>query len=152
MSLSDRYFPEGWGPLIDSAGKMIPLAPLLRTRSVEAFGIYRSSWTLYQPKALVWHYAYWGDLSGFCNAVQYTGGKIPQCKWEKIIPPPFQEAWKAFVDDLSKAQPSADRLDKHVQQLVPLFSCSTFEIPLRVVSPCEVLKLSGLEHHCGASS
>ncbi len=45
----------------------------------------------------------------------YPVGKIPHTKWERIIPPPFQEAWKAFLDDLSKPKPSADKLDKHVQ-------------------------------------
>ena len=147
VSLAAEYFPAGCGPLVDALGKVIPLAPLLRTRSVEAFGIHRSSWTLYQPKALVWHYGYWGDLAGFCRSVQSTDGKVPLCKWEKVIPPPFQEAWKAFIDDLSKAKPSADKLDKHIQQLVPLFACSTFQIPLRVASPFEALKLSGLELH-----
>ena len=95
---------------------------------------------------LIWNYSYWGDIDGFRNAVRYSGGKIPQCKWERIIPAPFEEAWKAFIDDLSKPKPSAEKLDKHVQQLVPLFSCSTFEIPFRVVSPHEALKLSGLEN------
>ena len=32
-------------------------------------------------------------------------------------------------------------------KLVPLFSCTTFEVPFRVVSPLEALKLSGLESH-----
>ena len=143
VSLHAQYFPAGWGPLVDAFGQVIPLAPLLRTRTVEAFGIHRSSWTLYQPKALVWHYEYWGDLASFCRSVQCTDGKVPLCKWEKIIPPPFQEAWKAFIDDLSKAKPVADKLDKHIQQLVPLFACSTFQIPIRIVSPFEALKLSG---------
>ena len=147
VCLSACYFPEGWGPLIDSTGKAVPLAPLLRTRTVEAFGIYRSSWTLYQPKALVWNYDYWGGIVGFCQEVRYTGGKIPECKWQKIIPPPFQEAWKLFIDDLSKPKPSADKLDRYIQQLVPLFACSTFELPFRVVNPGEALKLSGLEGH-----
>ena len=147
VSLHAQYFPAGWGPLVDALGQVIPLAPLLRTRTVEAFGIHRSSWTLYQPKALVWHYEYWGDLASFGRSVQCTDGKVPLCKWEKIIPPPFQEAWKAFIDDLSKAKPVADKLDKHIQQLVPLFACSTFQIPIRIVSPFEALKLSGLESH-----
>ena len=146
VNLSTKYFPDGWGPLVDHAGKVTPLAPLLRTRSVEAFGIYRSSWTSYQPKALIWHYAFLGDVVRFSAAFQYPGGKIPHTKWERIIPP-FQEAWKAFLDDLSKPKPSADKLDKHVQQLVPLFPCSTFEVPCRVVNPQEALKLSGHESH-----
>ena len=34
-----------------------------------------------------------------------------------------------------------------MQQLVPLFSCATFEVPFLVVRPDEALKLSGLETH-----
>ena len=29
VSLSTEYFPDGWGPLIDSAGNATPLAPHL---------------------------------------------------------------------------------------------------------------------------
>ena len=92
VDLAARYFPNGWGPLVDRTEKAVPLAPLLRTRSAEAFGIYGSSWTLYQPRALVWHYAFWGDVSSFCTALCYSEGKLPHARWEKIIPPPFQEA------------------------------------------------------------
>ena len=132
---------------MDRTEKAVPLAPLLRTRSAEAFGIYRSSWTLYQPRALVWHYAFWGDVSSFCTALSYSGGKLPHTRWEKIIPPPFQEAWRAFLEELAKPKPSADRLDGHVQQLAPLFACATYEVPYRVVTPDEALRLSGLETH-----
>ena len=147
ICLSACYFPEGWGPLIDQAGNVVPLSPLLRTRTVEAFGVYRSSWTLYQPKALVWNYEYWGGQDRFCREIRYTGGRIPECKWTKYIPPPFQETWKLFIDCLSKTKASVEKLDKYVQQLVPLFACSTFELPFRIVSPSEALKLSGLEGH-----
>ena len=40
VDLTAEYFPKGWGPLMDCAEKAVPLAPLLRTRTVEAFGIY----------------------------------------------------------------------------------------------------------------
>ena len=80
-----EYFPDGWGPLMDCTEKAVPLAPLLRTRSVEAFGIYRSSWTLYQPKALVWHYAFWEGISNFCTALNYAGGKLPNARWENPL-------------------------------------------------------------------
>ena len=147
VDLTAEYFPEGWGPLMDCTEKAVPLAPLLRTRSVEAFGIYRSSWTLYQPKALVWHYDFWEGRSNFCTVLNYVGGKLPNTRWENIIPPPFQEAWRAFLEELAKPKPSADKLDGHVQQLVPLFACATYEVPFRVVTPGEALKLSGLETH-----
>ena len=32
VNLSTNYFPDGWGPIVDHAGKVTPLAPLLRTR------------------------------------------------------------------------------------------------------------------------
>ena len=51
--LDSTFFPDGWGPLVNKEGQVLPLAPLLRTRSSEAYGIYRSSWTFYQPKALI---------------------------------------------------------------------------------------------------
>ena len=102
VDLAVRYFPNGWGPLVDRTEKAVPLAPLLRTRSAEAFGIYRSSWTLYQPRASVWHYAFWGGVSSFCTALCYSGGKLPHARWEKIIPPPFQEAWRACLSYFSK--------------------------------------------------
>ena len=142
VSLAAEYFPAGWSPLVDALGKVIPLAPLLRTRSVEAFGICRSSWTLYNQKPLSGIMGTGGILLAFADQFSVLMGPS-----EKVIPPPFQEAWKAFIDDLSKAKPSADKLDKHIQKLVPLFACSTFQIPLRVVSPFEALKLSGLEFH-----
>ena len=147
MDLTAEYFPKGWGPLLDCAEKAVPLAPLLRTRTVEAFGIYRSSWTLYQPKALVWHYDFWEGRSNFCTVLNYVRGKLPDTRWENIIPPPFQEAWRAFLEELARPKPSADKLDGHVQQLVPLFACATYEVPFRVVTPREALKLSGLETH-----
>ena len=147
VDLTAEYFPKGWGPLMDCAEKAVPLAPLLRTRSVEAFGIYRSSWTLYQPKALVWHYDFWEGRSNFCTMLNYVRGKLPNTRWENIIPPPFQEAWRAFLEELARPKPSADKLDGHVQQLVPLFACATYEVPFRVVTPGEALKLSGLETH-----
>ena len=147
VDLTAEYFPKGWGPLLDCAEKAVPLAPLLRTRTVEAFGIYRSSWTLYQPKALVWHYDFWEGRSNFCTVLNYVRGKLPNTRWENIIPPPFQEAWRAFLEELARTKPSADKLDGHVQQLVPLFACATYEVPFRVVTPREALKLSGLEAH-----
>ena len=117
------------GQLLDCAEKAVPLAPLLRTRTVEAFGIYPSSWTLYQPKALVWHYDFWEGRSNFCTVLNYVRGKLPNTRWENIIPPPFQEAWRAFLEELARPKPSADKLDGHVQQLVPLFACATYEVP-----------------------
>ena len=111
VDLAAEYFPKGWGPLMDSAEKAVPLAPLLRTRSVEAFGIYRSSWTLYQPKALVWHYDFWEGRSNFSTVLNYVRGKLPNTRWENIIPPPFQEAWRAFLEELARPKPSADKLD-----------------------------------------
>ena len=55
-----NFFDQGCGPLLDHKGQVIAFAPLLRTREVHKFGICHSSWTLYQPHALVWDYEFWG--------------------------------------------------------------------------------------------
>ena len=58
-------FGPDFGPLIDQDGNNVPFAPLLRTREVLPYGMLRSSWTLYQPHALVWDYSYWnGPIFG----------------------------------------------------------------------------------------
>ena len=59
IGIPTRVFESEVGPLIDQAGKCTPFAPLLRTREVLPYGIIRASWTLYQPHALVWNYAFW---------------------------------------------------------------------------------------------
>ncbi len=59
-----NFFDQDFGPLINHKGKIIPFAPLLRSRSDNQFGICHSSWTLYQPHALVWDYSFWGGREG----------------------------------------------------------------------------------------
>ena len=137
VNVDSQYFPEGWGPLLGKNHLVIPLSPLLRTRSSDLYGIYRSSWTLYQPKGLVWHY-------GFLVLLLISALLL---RILVVKPPPFLELWIAFINGLSRGKPSVADLDKLVQQLVPLFSCSTFEVPFRVVSPQEAVKLSGLATH-----
>ena len=57
IGIPTRVFGPEFGPLIDQSGNCLPFAPLLRTRETLPYGIIRSSWTLYQPHALVWNYA-----------------------------------------------------------------------------------------------
>ena len=50
----DSWHSEDSGPLLTIGGKTVAFAPLLRTRKTMNYGICHSSWTLYQPHALVW--------------------------------------------------------------------------------------------------
>ena len=86
-------FNDRIGPLIDSSGRSIPFAPLLRARTTLPYGIVCSSWTLYQPHALVWDYGYWGTRQEFGRQDGKLTNKIPNFQWERIIPPPFLQPW-----------------------------------------------------------
>ena len=61
------------------------------------YGIIRASWTLYQPHALVWNYAFWNGQINFGKACRLGANKIPHLKWEQIVPPPFLKAWFRFL-------------------------------------------------------
>ena len=82
-------FNDRIGPLVDSSGRSIPFAPLLRARTTLPYGIVCSSWTLYQPHALVWDYGYWGTRQEFGRQAGKLVNKLPNFQWERIIPPPF---------------------------------------------------------------
>ena len=82
-------FNDRIGPLVDSSGRSIPFAPLLRARTTLPYGIVCSSWTLYQPHALVWDYGYWGTRQEFGRQAGKLVYKLPNFQWERIIPPPF---------------------------------------------------------------
>ena len=97
IGIPTRVFESEVGPLIDQAGKCTPFAPLLRTREVLPYGIIRASWTLYQPHALVWNYAFWNGRINFGKACRLGANKIPHLKWEQIVPPPFLKAWFRFL-------------------------------------------------------
>ena len=74
-------FGQDFGPLVDQNGNNVPFAPLLRTRETLPYGMLRSSWTLYQPHALVWNYAFWNGRTNFGKACHLGPSKIPQLKW-----------------------------------------------------------------------
>ena len=102
MTLRKLVYPLGYldqslDPLIDQSGNCLPFAPLLRTRETLPYGIIRSSWTLYQPHALVWNYAFWNGQINFGKACRLGANKIPHLKWEQIVPPPFLKAWFGFL-------------------------------------------------------
>ena len=86
-------FGHDFGPLVDQNGYNVPFAPLLRNRKTLLYGMLRSSWTLYQPHALVWNHAFWNGRTNFGKACHLGPNKISQLKWEQIIPPPFLKAW-----------------------------------------------------------
>ena len=97
IELPAQIFGQEFGPLVDQSGNNIPFAPLLRTRETLPYGIIRSSWTLYQPHALVWNYAFWNGRLNFSKVCRLGANKIPHLKWEQIIPPPFLKAWFRFL-------------------------------------------------------
>jgi len=80
---------DHFGPLLRQNGEMIPLAPLLRTRDTLPNGIIRAAWTLYQPHALIWNYAFWNGKANFAQKMAVGTKNIPQCQWESIIPHPL---------------------------------------------------------------
>ena len=140
-------FNDKIGPLIDSSGRSIPFAPLLRARTTLPYGIVCSSWTLYQPHALVWDYGYWGTRHDFGRQAGKLTNKIPNFQWERIIPPPFLQPWLAFLNHLLAKKGSGKDIDAEIGRLLPLFSCKNYHIPCRVLTEKEVTILSGLEGH-----
>ena len=140
-------FNDRIGPLVDSSGRSIPFAPLLRARSTLPYGIVCSSWTLYQPHALVWDYGYWGTRQEFGRQAGKLTNKIPNFQWERIIPPPFLQPWLSFIHHLLAKKGSGNDIDVEIGRLLPLFSCRNYHIPCRVLTEKEVTVLSGLEGH-----
>ncbi len=121
------------------------LPPLLRTRELLPFEVCWSSWTLYQPSALIWDYEFWGGPDAFLKKVAIPHGKVPQVHWEEIIPPPFQIPWKKFISLLQGPGVGSTSFDETIKQLIPMFNGSQIRLPLRILDESEVLKLSGLE-------
>ena len=138
-------FGDHFGPLLRQNGEMIPLAPLLRTRDTLPNGIMRASWTLYQPHALVWNYAFWNGKANFAKKMAVGTKNIPQCQWESIIPPPFLEQWKAFLELLSSHNFQGSDVDAIVLPLVPMFHTEAYNLPFRILKEQEVIQLSGLQ-------
>ena len=123
-------FEPGWGPFKKN-GQIAPLSPLLRTRIELLHGMLRSSWTLYQPRAMLWRYDFWGGVSSF-KEVHLQNQKLPTVKWEVVVPPPFFAAWLDFLTMLSR-----DGV------IIPLFTCETHWLPVRILTPTECLRLRG---------
>ena len=74
------WHSEDSGPLLTISGKPIAFAPLLRTRKTLSYGICHSSWTLYQPQALVWDY----KLEPYVQASSYVEVKVAwRCNTEQ---------------------------------------------------------------------
>ena len=138
-------FGDQFGPLLRQNEEVIPLAPLLRTRDTLPNGIIRASWTLYQPHALVWNYAFWNSKANFAKKMAVGIKNIPQCQWEAIIPPPFLEQWKAFLKLLSSHNFQGSDVDSVVLPLVPMFHTGTYNLPFRILKEIEVIQLSGLK-------
>ena len=146
IGIPTRVFESEVGPLIDQAGKCIPFAPLLRTREVLPYGIIRASWTLYQPHALVWNYAFWNGRINFGKACRLGANKIPHLKWEQIVPPPFLKAWFRFLRLCENRNMQGNEIDEALAPLLPLFHCDNFCLPFRILKETEVAALSGLRN------
>ena len=139
-----NFFDQDSGPLIDLKGHIIAFAPLLRTRETLKFGICRSSWTLYQPHALVWDYAFWGSKEAFSSACKLGSGKVPCLCWDRLIPPPFLDNWKKFIFLLQRKDSHANDYDPLIGPLLPMFNCKTYKLPMRLLRESEIMNLSGL--------
>ena len=146
IGIPTRVFESEVGPLIDQAGKCTPFAPLLRTREVLPYGIIRASWTLYQPHALVWNYAFWNGRINFGKACRLGANKIPHLKWEQIVPPPFLKAWFRFLLLCENRNMQGKEIDEALAPLLPLFHCDNFCLPFRILKETEVAALSGLHN------
>ena len=142
---SQQLCPKQGGPLIAKNGQPITLPPLLRTRDLLPFEVCWSSWTLYQPCALIWDYDFWGGSEAFSKKVALAHGKVPQTRWEEIIPPPFQIPWKKFLLLLQGSGGNSSSFDEVIKQLIPMFNGSQIRLPVRILDELEVLQLSGLE-------
>ena len=144
IGMPTRVFGPEFGPLIDQSRNCIPFAPLLRTRETLPYGIIRSSWTLYQPHALVWNYAFWNGHINFGKACRLGANKIPHLKWEQIIPPPFLKAWFRFLQLCENRNIQGKEIDETLAPLLPLFHCDNYCLPFRILKEEEVASLSGL--------
>ena len=75
-------------------------------------------------------------------------GWITNClSWERYVPPPFLDVWKKFIDLLQRSDRTSANFDQIIPQLLPMFNCSTFKLPFRLLNIHEVLQLSGLANH-----
>ena len=141
------WHSEDSGPLLSISGKTIAFAPLLRTRKTLSYGICHSSWTLYQPHALVWDYSFLGGKDAFRHYCDIHTGHRPALPWERLVPPSFLDDWKAFLEALQRGSCTSANFDKIIPPLLPMFERNTFRLPFRILTAKEVLRLSGLENH-----
>ena len=126
-------------------GKPITLPPLLRTRNLLQFEVCWSSWTLYQPCALIWDYDFWAGREAFSRRLPIGSGKVPSLQWEEIIPPPFLLPWQKFLSLLQSSTGGSKGFDETIAQLIPMFNGSQIRIPIRILKERGILQLSGLD-------
>ena len=69
---------------------------------------------------------------------------FPDATGESIIPPPFLEQWKAFLELLSSHNFQGNEVDAIVLPLIPMFHTEAYILPLRILKEQEVIQLSGL--------
>ena len=144
IELPILVFGQDFGPLVDQRGNNVSFAPLLRTREVLPYGMLRSSWTLYQPHALVWDYIFWNGKTSFGKACKLGPNRLPNLKWEQVVPPPFLKAWIKFLQVCESRSVRGNDMDAIISPLLPLFHCQCYSIPFRVLKEEEVTALSGL--------
>ena len=85
----DSWHSEDSGPLLTISGKTVAFAPLLRTRKTMNYGICHSSWTLYQPHALVWDYSFGVARRPFGTIATFRQGTDLLSHGNVLFPHPF---------------------------------------------------------------
>ena len=76
------------------------------------YGICLSSWTLYQPHALVWDHSFWGGKEAFRHYCNIQTGHRPALPWERIVPPPCLDDWRTFIEALQRGSCTSANFDK----------------------------------------
>ena len=118
---------------------------MLRARSTLLYWILCSSWTLFQPRALVWDYGYWGTRQKLGSQAGKLTDKIAKFYWKRTVPP---------FSNLGSPLFTTFRLKKDLAMILTSrwggsYPCSVVEItiPCRVFTEKKVTVLSGLEGH-----
>ena len=95
----------------------------------------------------MWDYSFWGGKDAFRHYCDIHTGHRPALPWERLVPPPFLDNWKVFLEALQRGSCTSANFDNIIPPLLPLFECNTFRLPFRILTAKEVLKLSGLKNH-----
>ena len=112
-----------------------------------SYGICDSSWTLYQPHALVWDYSFWVARRPFGTIATFRQGTDLLSHGNASSPHHFLMIGGLSLKRYSEVVCNSANFDKIIPPLLPMFECSTFRLPFCILTAKEVLRLSGLENH-----